>query len=296
MRQIAGWIGLMAAAALDLGGQSLIISSEFVRYTPDGVVVSADKAEKQRELLSPAVARNAHFTFRATVVFPRGEGPGEVRPVAAPYTLHIAQNPEDSAQITLYQELYAPSGAEWVPDRLKPVDLPHGAAFDKGQTAQSYLVDLFIPASSPANQRFRIEVQFHRGDGWVIYPMEIRVRQAAVDAVIRPAGVLPPISQPLFRVIEGPLRNYSCTDKSSALPQAALETGRALLLRNILEDLNLARQREAAETRNAVIFMLLKAAGIADLPAYCAGRIGPAAAPEWWLKARDYLYQGLTVR
>jgi hypothetical protein len=85
--------------------------------------------------------------------------------------------------------------------------------------------------------------------------------------------------------------------KPAPAARTPLETGRALLLRNILEDLNLARQREQTDTRDGAVFMLLKAAGISDLPAFCASRAAPSAAgPEWWLRARDYLYQGLPVR
>lgn len=296
MRRLAGWIVALAAGAITLGGQSVIVTSEFVRYRPDGTVVSVDKAPKHRELLSPAVARNAHFTFRATVVFPRGKGPGEVWPESAPYTIHIAQNPEDTAKIALYQEQYTGVGGEWIPDRLKPVEMPHGAALEKGQAAQSYLVDLFIPATAAANQRFRVEVQFHRGDGWMIYPMELRVRQAAVDSRIEVKGVLPPIGQPLAALIEGPLRSYACGGKPVAAPAPAMDSGRALLLRNILEDLNLARQREQSDTRDGVVFMLLEAAGLSDLPAFCAAKAQPRAETEWWLKARDYLYQAIPVR
>ncbi len=275
----------MAAGVSDLGGQTLLISSEFIRYRPDGEIVSADRAEKYRELLSPAVARNAHFTFRATVVQPGG----------SPYTLHIAQNPENTAQIRLFQEQYSQVGSEWIPDRLKRVDMPHGAAVAQGQRAQSYLVDVFVPPSAEANTRFRIEVQYHRGDGWLIYPMEIRVRQAKVETKSEAAGDLPALTEPLSRVLEPPLRAYACglKDGSTAVP---LETGRALLRRNTAEDLDLARQREKTDTRDGTVFMLLKAAGIAGLPAFCEKKTPPSTAgPEWWLKARDYLYQGRPV-
>lgn len=275
----------MAAAAYRLGGQTLLISSEFIRYRPDGEVVTADRAEKYRELLSPAVARNAHFTFRATVVQPGG----------SPYTLHIAQNPDDTARIRLFQEQYSEVAGEWIPDRLKLVDMPHGAAVAQGQKAQSYLVDVFVPASTAGNTRFRLEVQYHRGDGWLIYPMELRVRQAAVEAKVVAAGDFPALNEPLIRSMESPLRAYACSLKAGR-PLGALESGRALLLRNIAEDLDLARQREKTDTRDGAVFMLLKAAGLTDLPAFCANKAAPRSpGPEWWLKVRDYLYQGRPV-
>lgn len=271
---------------MSLGGQTVLVTSEFVRYAPDGSVLQADKADKYRELLSPAVVRNAHFTFRVTVRQPEG----------SPYTLHIAQNPEDTAQIRLYQEQYTEIGGQWVPDRLKPVEMPHGATMAPGQKAQSYLVDLFLPAGALANQRFRIEVQFYRGDGWQIHPMEMRVRQAAVEGKVSAAGPEPEAGVAPTRVITGPLRAYACGVKQQVSAAVPLETGRALLLRNILEDLNLARQREKTDTREGTVFMLLKAAGVSDLPAFCAAKAAPAAEhPEWWLKVRDYLYQGRPV-
>lgn len=276
----------LAAAAMSLGGQTLVVSSEFVRYRPDGAVVQSDRAPKFRELLSPAVARNAHFTFRATVMQPEG----------APYTLHIAQNPDDTAQIRLYQEHYAEVSGEWIPDKITQVEMPHGAAIAKGQKAQSYLVDVFIPPSAQGNMRFRLEVQYHRGDGWLIYPMEIRVRTAKVEGRIEVTGSLPALSEPLSRALETPLRNYVCPRKPAPSSPPPLETGRALLLRNIAEDLTLARQRESSDTRDGAVFMLLKAAGLSDLPAFCAAKTAPdPAQPEWWLKARDYLYQGRPV-
>ncbi len=278
-------ISVMAAGVSNLGGQTLLISSEFIRYRPDGQVVSADRAERYRELLSPAVARNAHFTFRATVVQPGG----------SPYTLHIAQNPDDTAQIRLFQEQYTQAGAEWIPDRLKQVDMPHGAAVAQGQKAQSYLVDVFVPPTAEGNMRFRIEVQYYRGDGWLIYPMEIRVRQAKVESRFESPGELPGLTERLIRGLESPLRTYACGLKTGR-PTIPLETGRALLLRNIAEDLDLARQRETTDTRDGTVFMLLKAAGLTDLPSFCAKKASPTTpGPEWWLKARDYLYQGRPV-
>jgi hypothetical protein len=290
---------ILAAWAASLGGQAAfaqtaIVTSEFVRYRPDGVVVSSDQAPKYRELLSPAVARNAHFTFRVTVVFPKAVGPGDRQPDGSPYSLHIAQNPENSAQIQLFQESYSEVAGEWIPDKLKPVDMPHGAALANGQIAQSYLVDLFVPPEAEANQRFRIEVQFHRGDGWMILPMEVRVRQARVDSKIEVGGA-PAATGPLSRIVDLPLYGHVCGVKTRANLQAE-DSGRALLFRNLQEDFNLARQREKIDTREGGVFMLLKAAGITDLPAFCAGKASPSGGPEWWLKARDYLYQGLPVR
>jgi hypothetical protein len=294
-----GRSAILAAWAASLGGQTAagqtaIVTSEFVRYRPDGVVVSSDQAPKYRELLSPAVARNAHFTFRVTVVFSKADGPGDRQPEGSPYTLHIAQNPENSAQIQLFQENYSEIAGEWIPDKLKLVEMPHGASLAKGQVAQSYVVDMFVPGEAEANQRFRIEVQFHRGDGWMILPMEVRVRQARVDAKFEAAGA-PIVAGPLSKVVDLPLNGYLCGVKTKASLQPE-DAGRALLLRNLQEDFNLARQREKNDTREGVVFMLLKAAGITDLPAFCAGKAAPSGGPEWWLKVRDYLYQGLPVR
>ncbi len=290
---------ILAAWAASLGGQAAfaqtaIVTSEFVRYRPDGVVVSSDQAPKYRELLSPAVARNAHFTFRVTVVFPKAVGPGDRQPDGSPYSLHIAQNPENSAQIQLFQESYSEVAGEWIPDKLKPVDMPHGAALANGQIAQSYLVDLFVPPEAEANQRFRIEVQFHRGDGWMILPMEVRVRQARVDSEVEAAGA--PDRSGRSPQWWKPPAAYACGVKTRTIlrnprtPAArcfsAIFSGGSSILPGS------AKRRHA----RGWDLQLMRAAAITDLPAFCAGKASPSGGPEWWLKARDYLYQGLPVR
>ena len=66
--------------------------------------------------------------------------------------------------------------------------------------------------------------------------------------------------------------------------------------RNIAQDLMLARVRESAEPREQIIGAMLRAGGWNATTAFCAA---PEAAPrgvEWWLRARDYLLQGVTVR
>ena len=77
---------------LPLAAQPLTVFSEFARIDAAGKVTSpADP----REILSPALARNAFSSFQI-VVQPSDD---------APWKLFIAQNPENAVQLTLYREV-----------------------------------------------------------------------------------------------------------------------------------------------------------------------------------------------
>ncbi len=159
--------------------QRLYLTTEFQRINADGQVVAADRAEKRREVISPAVVRNAYASFHVAVEMPPGKA----------YTLYVAQNPEGTVDARLYQEVYTRAAADWVPDELKLVDLPHSATLAPNQKVQTYLLDIRVPPDT-ATGRFRLEVQLHDGDRWVIYPLEVRVQHAsAVDSRPLPAAL-----------------------------------------------------------------------------------------------------------
>lgn len=260
---------LLAAAGIALSGQRLWIVSEYQRIRPDGETVLADRIERRREVISPAVARNAWTTFRVVVEAPPDQ----------PYYIHVAQNPDDVVRVALYQEVYAKQGSEWVPDVVKPVTLPVAATLAKGQKIQSYLLDLWVPGTAPV-ARFRLEVQFNANGRWVIYPLEIRVREAMVPTRIESAAAP---------------RDYACGPPSAPRPQPGLTRASGFIARNIAQDLALARVRESAEPRQQIIAAIVRAGGWTTASEFCASSEPAPRGVEWWLRARDYLLQGVPV-
>lgn len=276
---------LLALAGGALFAQNVRLYSEFVRVGPDGEIVVPDKVDKPREIISPAAQKNAYVTLRVAVEAP----PGIV------YYIHLGQNPENLVEMTLYQEIYEPlNEGTFIPDKIQKVSLPHGAKLSEGQKVQTYLLDIFVPPKTPMT-RIRLEVQLNVGDGWTIYPLELRVRDRTGPGGGRPLGPLPALKARADTTILAPLREYVCGDPLSKRGPVALDTARGLMLRNIRQDLAMAREREKEEGA-AVQSMLLKAGGWAGNEAFCQSKGLPANGPEWWLRVRNYLYQGLAVR
>lgn len=275
---------LLALPGAPVWGQALRVYSEFVRVGPDGEIVAADRGVKPREIISPAIPKNAYLTLRLAVEAPPG----------VTYYLHMGQNPEKMVEFTLYQEQYQQEGEAWVPDRLEKMALPHGAKLSEGQKAQTYLLDVFVPPTTPMT-RIRIEVQLNVGEQWIIYPMEVRVRDRTGPGGGRPLGPLPAVKARADAALTAPLREYLCGDPLSAKGPVALDTLRAVLVRNMRQDLAMARAREKEEGAG-VAAMLLKAGGWESAESFCKARALSARGPEWWLRARTYLYQGLPVR
>lgn len=273
----------LAVAGNCLYGQRLRVYTEFQRVTPDGAVAAADRGDRPREIISPAVPRNAWLTLRVVVEAPPGKQ----------YYLYIGQNPEKMARAALYQETYTRVGDEWVADKLKKVDQPTGGLMAQGQKAQSYLLDVFIPPRTPAG-RFRLEAQLNVGDHWIIYPMEVRVRDIAGSGRSDAYGWVPGPAARADAVATGPMREYLCGQKTGGADQP-LDNVRAISLRNVLQDLEIARSREASETKAGVGAMLVKAAGYDSVETFCKSKDAAPRGAEWWMRARDYLYQGLPI-
>ncbi len=277
-------LALLAAASSALCAQNLRIYSEFVRVGPDGSVVAADQNARPREIISPAVLKNSHLTLRVVVEAPQD----------TPYYLHLGQNPEDLLEMSLYQEQYQQIGEAWFPDRLDKVTLPHGAKLSNGQNIQSYILDVFVPPKTPMT-RIRLEIQLNVGSGWTIYPLEVRVRDRSGPGGGRPLGPLPAVAARSDMAVIAPLREYLCGDKLSTRGPVPLDTLRALLVRNMRQDLATAREREKEEGAGAAQ-MLMRAGGWPSVEDFCKARGPSPGGVEWWLKARNYLYLGLPVR
>jgi len=262
---------LMMAGAL--GAQSVDIYSEFSRVDPFGAIVPADRGAPPREILSPAVARNAWASFHVVISAPKN----------TTYLLYVATNPLDACRVAMYKEHFEKTAEGWVPDRLTELTrlpdfgvMPDPDDGVDGQTARAYLLDLWIPPDAPV-ARFRLEVQLKVGY-WVVRPMEVRVIAPRVPD-LREASEGPPLppvaagadAAALGALRAGDLRTYP-----------APETVRAIIRRNAVEDVALASTLDpaAAETLRARAAALMLAGGLHPR----------AAGAEWYLRLRGWIY------
>src|ERR1700731_5400507 len=97
------WGVLLGLAGGFLGGQSVQVYSEFAQLNDAGVVLAP---ENPREILSPAVARNAFSSFQIAIQVPRG----------TKFLVYMGQNPDDAAKVMLYRRRV---------EKLEPIELPY---------------------------------------------------------------------------------------------------------------------------------------------------------------------------
>lgn len=146
------WALLLGFAAASAAAQSVQVYSEFAQINDAGEVVAP---ANPREILSPAVARNAFSSFQLAIQVPRG----------VKFLVYIGQNPDNAAKVTLYRR----SGGIF-----EPVVVPY-----EGESSQVLWMDLWADADAPV-RRVKIEPQIGIGGQWVTYPMEVRVTEARV--------------------------------------------------------------------------------------------------------------------
>lgn len=159
------WI-LFCWVALAASSQSLRVYSELAVVDSTGEVTSP---EEPREILSPAIARNAFASFQIVVQAPKG----------AHFALFVGQNPDHAVDVTIYRE----TGG-----LLERVALP----FEGDETSVLWM-DVWADRSAPV-RRIKIEPQLNVNGDWVVYPMEARVMEAVVpDMALREKGSEPPV-------------------------------------------------------------------------------------------------------
>jgi hypothetical protein len=208
---------ILAAWSCAAQDASLNVFSEFRRIDPYGRIVTADQGGKPREILSPAVARNAKET---------------------PTWLYIQQNPEHF-RVDLYREQYVKAGKEWIPDGLQPVKapcflvLPEPGTAIPGQKTQSYWLDLWIPADAPV-ERVRVQVVIKVDENWIQYPMEVRVVDLVSPGRAPLPSEIPRLAQSMAQTWLG-----GWTAPPGPAPEAELSV-RHLLMRNARQDRALA--------------------------------------------------------
>jgi len=206
------WALLLVLAACAIFAQSIQVYSEFAQLNDAGALVAP---ENPREILSPAVARNAFSSFQLAIQVPRG----------VKFQVYIGQNPDNAAKVTLYRRDAA---------KLVPVVVPY-----EGVSSQVLWMDVFVDADAPV-RRVKIEPQVGIGSEWVTYPMEVRV----VEAIVR--GDLPSgqsVAEP-FEL----MRAFLCGGAPRPLRSAPV--GAEFRLRNAQQDVALAAAARAPALRD----------------------------------------------
>jgi hypothetical protein len=269
-------LALALPAALPLAAQTLTLRSEFLRVDPRGEILAQDATPLPREILSPAVVRNAFASFHVVIESERGN-----------YFLFAGSNPDNIFRVAVYQENFARRGEDWIPDALEPVKLPaFGVIPDPqaaitGQTARAYLVDVWVPPDAPVG-RTRLEIQMKAG-GWTIWPMEVRILPARVPALRYRSSA--PLPDPALRADESataPLVDYlgqhgegpEARRGLSRPPADAPRSLREVIRRNAEQDMALARRLDPK-------------ALVPELK----GKVAAGGSAEWYLGVRDLIYR-----
>jgi hypothetical protein len=219
------WILLLCWTASGGLAQPLTVYTELARLDPSGKVLAP---ETPREILSPALARNAFTSFQIAVTAPAGEK----------WTLYVGQNPENAVTLTVYREMGERP--------LQPVRLPV-----EGDGPAVFWMDVWTPKEAPV-ARIKIEPQLNFHNDWVIYPVEGRVMEATVPDGPWPAGVEPP-----GEVMRGLLCGAESKPAGEASPSPGPTMAR-LHHRNAEQDLALALRAPRAD--------LAKIFGVCDAP------------------------------
>jgi hypothetical protein len=249
------------------------IYSEFQRIDPYGNVVGVDKGERPREIISPAVPRNAHVSFHVAVTVPRGQN----------YFLFVVPNPLDACGVEMYREHFTQTAHGWVPDALIELHslpdfgfMPDPDQNIPGQNTRVYLLDLWIPPTARP-PGFRIEVQMKMGYFYV-RPMEIRVIPVNVpnvpEAGERSKASLAGIESGADAAAIGVLKEYISGRISYRGGKSA--TVRDVIRRDAVQDVMLGRSLGSGKTDPSAIKRFWK-----SLPAV------PGA--EGYLRIRDYI-------
>ncbi len=258
---------LLTLCMAGMHAQSIKVLSEFRRVDGKGEIVAADQGGQPREILSPGLMRNTFYSLRVVVDPPKGKW----------FQFEIAQNPEGLG-VTVYKEL--PGG------RLEKVAMP---VHKIGERLEVYWLDLWIAPKSLV-RRIRLEAQLHDGDGWRIAPMEVRVLKGIAPQPKRAGAQLPAWEESADAPARQAMREFVCDEAAKpALPRLTVH---ALVRRNALQDMALARSLQLSWGKAQLQEAMVKAAGGEDVASWCAAPSQAAAnGPEWYLRVRDFLYR-----
>lgn len=278
---------LAVVAAACAGAQTIEVYSELQRVDPFGQVLAADRAETPREILSPVLARNTHFTFQAVVKVPPGMA----------HTVFVAQNPENAVRVAAYRPVYVNRGGAWIPDALLPVDVsPDGRVAEiplqvQGQTARTIWIDLWI-APDAMVRRTRLEVQlFYGGQNWIIYPMELRTHDLVAPDASWPLEPLAPMEASAAESAAAAWRVFACGVAGAAEAEGPFNV-RRLIRRNARQDVAFAREVAGKRGKAETLAEFFAAARI-DPGRWCKNSAPPPSewGAEWWLRLRQSVYR-----
>lgn len=256
-----------ALLAMPAPAQTLQLLSEFRRVDPKGELRLSDAAGKPREILSPGLIRNGFYSLRVVIRPPKGK----------PYTLDLAQNPENSIVMKLYRE---------VGDTLLPVKTPVTGV---GAAPESFWLDLQVPASALV-RRVRVEVDLHDGDTWQMAPMEIRILRGILPGLKPQPVQLPPASKPSDEFARQAWREWLCNEQPKPAPRSPGTSARSLIYRNALQDVALARILQIKFGRDELLRRVMEKFETADVDAFCTGeRPVSTLGPDAYLQVRDLL-------
>lgn len=260
--------------------QSIAVYSEFTRIDPFGNIVKADRGNDPREILSPALPRNATTSVHLVLEAPAG----------ADYTIYIGQNPENAVAEQLYLERYSKVGNEWIPDDLDAVALPYHGVMGAGaggapgpidgQTHQAFWLAMKV-ARDATPARIKVEPQISIGQQWLRYPMEARVVEVTApsssnaEAPERAAiGAASDISA--RRVWKRKLCGNS--EKLSSVSTLNI---RDFIARDAVQDVAMSSATPAGR--------LWDATGVRDREEWCRSETPHPNGPEWYLRLRDHI-------
>ena len=157
------------------------------------------------------------------------------------------------------------------------------------QKVDTFLVDVWVPPDAPTG-RMKLDSFLNIDGHWTIYPMEVRVSEVVAPGRQAPNGNLPAVTKSTSDVAVAPLKNYLCGPSDQG--PAGTFGIRHIIRRNVLENIAMAREREAIEGREAVANGLLRGLGM-DRAAFCAApEFKSPLGPEWYLRGRDFLFRG----
>lgn len=225
---------LFGAAGAASYGQQIRVYTELQRIDPTGKVITADRGTaRSREVLSPALMRNASASFHVVVEPERGK----------PYWLYIGLNPESVIDVTLYKEVWEKrANGEWAPDKLVKLELPYnGLVPEKDipeQTVEVFLLDVHVPRGAPV-QRMKIEPQMYIPERWITYPMEARIVPAQLPTTPPNHGEIAPLDSPADFTYRSVFRGFLCGTPEKKERSEPLSI-RSLILRNARQDASLA--------------------------------------------------------
>ena len=263
---------------LSLATAQVNVISEFQRIDPFGQTVREDKQDSQREILSPAVARNAIASFQVIVDIAPGKQ----------YYLQVGLNPEEAVKIKVYKESFEhQSDGRWIPDELKPVDLPYLGKIE-GQGIPSQKVDMFwLDVIVPKNakiERIKVDPQLWVDERWLSYPMEVRVVAVQLDGSAPIPGQPAPLNFPVDASAQRVWRKQFCSNNETTASQNTL-TIRHLIARNARQDVAL-RSRWTVDDVTRIL-------GIKDAAQWCNEAYTPSPqGPENYLRLRDRILRG----